>query len=410
MTRAPDVVVVGAGVMGAWTAFWSRRAGLATRLVDAWGPGNPRATSADETRIIRSSHGGDAFYPVWSRRAREHWIRFGREWGEALFVQAGALWFAHREDGFEARSEATLAAAGIPVERLSARDVAERWPAIGTDDLAFATYEPEGGLLMARRGVRAVAAAFEREGGRFDLAAVRPGRAAGGRLVDVVGPDGERSGAGSFVFACGPWLPGLFPELLGELVRVTRQEALFFGQAPGDARFGADRLPAWVDYDRAFYGVPAVDGRGFKIAPDSYGPTFDPTDGERLVDPATVEAVRVYLADRFPDLARRPVVETRVCQYETTPDTHFVIDRHPELDNVWVVGGGSGHGFKHGPRIGEYVVERLLGAPVGPGEERFSLTRPRGDPVGLRSGSYPLTGSGPSGTSMSTRPSSTATG
>jgi glycine/D-amino acid oxidase-like deaminating enzyme len=410
MPSTSDLVVVGAGVMGGWTAFWARRAGLETVLADAWGPGNPRATSADETRIIRSAHGRDTFYPGWSRRAREHWIRFGGEWGEELFVQAGAIWFAHREDGFETASEATLAAAGIPVERLTPDEVAGRWPGTGVADLAFALFEPEGGLLMSRRGVRAVAAAFTRDGGRLSQASLRPGRVAGGRLVDAVAADGTRSPAGTFVFACGPWLPGLFPGLLEPLIRVTRQDVLFFGPTAGDGRFTADRSPAWVDYDRAVYGVPAVDGRGFKIASDAYGPAFDPTDGERLAEPRSVDEARRFLADRFPDLAHRPIVEARVCQYETTPDTNFIIDRHPELENVWLVGGGSGHGFKHGPRIGEYVVERLLGAPVGPGEERFSVTRPRGAPPGLRSGSYPLTGSGPSGTSMSTRPSSTRTG
>jgi len=371
--------------MGGWTALWARQAGLTTLLADAWGAGNPRATSSDETRIIRSSHGADDFYPVWSRRARDHWLRFGQVWGEELLIETGALWFAHREDGFETASAATLTGLGIPVERLSAPEVADRWPAIGTVDLAFATFEPEGGLLMARRAVQAVARAFAVAGGRFEPTALRPGRVVGRRMVDVIATDGSRRVAGSFVFACGPWLPDLFPGLLGGLIRVTRQDVLFVGPAAGDRRFGADRLPVWVDYDRAFYGVPAVDGHGFKLAPDGDGPPFDPTDGERVIDPASITAIRPFLADRFPDLAGRPVVETRVCQYESTPDTHFIIDRHPELENVWIVGGGSGHGFKHSPRIGEYVVERLLGAPVGPGEERFSVTRPRGAPAGLRS-------------------------
>ncbi|HTC85312.1 MAG TPA: FAD-dependent oxidoreductase, partial [Candidatus Acidoferrum sp.] len=142
----------------------------------------------------------------------------------------------------------------------------------------------------------------------------------------------------------------------------------------------------FVDYDEAFYGIPAVDGRGFKAAPDRYGPVFDPSAGDRLVDPESVRLTRRFLRRRFPALADQPIVETRVCQYETTPDTHFLIDRHPDFDNVWLVGGGSGHGFKHGPVIGEYVVSRLDGAGVGPGEERFALDRPRLSQVGLRTG------------------------
>lgn len=387
MSRSPEVVVIGAGVMGAWTAFWARRSGLATTLFDAWGIGDPRATSADESRIIRSAHGSDDFYPGWARRAMTHWRRFAAEWEDPFVVETGVAWFAHREDGFEARSIETLTRLGIPVERLSVAEIGARWPGIGTEDLAFAAFEPDAGALLARRAVAAVGRALERDGGRIAIADVRPGRVRAGRLVDVVVADGSRIAADTFVFAAGPWLPSLFPDVVGDRIRVTRQDVLYVGAPAGDDRFRAGRLPTWIDYDRAFFGIPSIDGRAPKVASDSYGPPFDPTTGERTVDPAAIATARTFLRDRLPDLADGPIVETRVCQYETTPDTNFIIDRHPRLENAWIVGGGSGHGFKHGPRIGEYVVERLLGAPAGPGEERFSLTRPRGAPTGLRSGS-----------------------
>jgi monomeric sarcosine oxidase len=383
---SPDLVVVGAGVMGAWTALHAARGGRRVVVVDAFGVGHPRATSGDETRIIRSSHGGDAYYARWSRRARESWIELGGDTGEDLFVPAGCLWFAHREDGFEAASEATLRALGIPVERLAPADARAHWPQIADEDLAFVLHEPESGLLMARRGVMATVRALERAGGELDHERVRPGGVRGRRMVDIRSDTGRRFAADQFVFACGPWLPTLFPDVLGDLVRVTKQDVLYFGPPPGDGRFAADHQPSWVDYDAAFYGIPSVDGRGFKAAPDSYGPVFEPTDGERLVDPRTVEATRRFLARRFPDLAQQPVVETRVCQYEATPDTHFVIDRHPAYDNVWLVGGGSGHGFKHGPVIGNYVVGLLDDVEPSADEERFSLSRPRHAEAGMRTG------------------------
>lgn len=381
-----QVVVVGAGVMGAWTALHARRRGWATTLIDAFGAGHSRATSGDETRIIRSSHGADPFYSRWSREAREAWIELGRSRGEAIFVPAGALWFAHATDGFEAASEATLRGLDIPVERLDPTEIRARWPQLRTDDLAFAVFEPEAGLLMARRGVAAVARQFEVEGGRFDLAWVEPGRAQGRRLLDVVAGDGARQAADEFVFAAGPWLPRLFPDVAGDLVRVTKQDVMFIGTPAGDGRFTPDHLPCWVDYAAAFYGLPATDGRGMKLAPDRYGPIFDPSHGERIVDPESVRLARRYLVRRFPDLVDAPVVETRVCQYETTPDTHFVIDRHPAYDNVWLVGGGSGHGFKHGPVIGRHVVGRLAGADLQPGEERFGLGHARSSAANMRTG------------------------
>ena len=381
-----DLVVVGAGTMGAWTALWAQRTGRRTTLVDAYGAGNPRSTSGDETRILRSSHGADDFYSRWARRARERWIAFGEEIGETLYREAGCLWFAAREDGFESASEATLRAEGIPVERLLPADIEARWPQVGLDGVAFAIHEPEAGLLLARRAVAAVARAFGDEGGRFELVSVRPGRSSGRRLESVVGHDGAEIRGDAFAFACGPWLPRLFPELLGDLIRVTKQDVFFIGPGGGDGRFAAERMPCFVEYDAAFYGVPAVDGRGLKVAPDRYGPVFDPSAGERLVDPESARLVRRYLARRFPSLADQPIVETRVCQYETTPDTHFLIDRHPNFDNVWLVGGGSGHGFKHGPVIGELIVSRLDGEPPGEGEDRFALDRPRLPRVGVRTG------------------------
>ncbi|MBF6605792.1 MAG: FAD-dependent oxidoreductase [Chloroflexi bacterium] len=383
---ASDLVVVGAGTMGAWTALAARRAGRSVTLIDAYGAGHPRATSGDETRILRSAHGDDPFYGRWARRARTLWRTAAEEWGEPLFQEVGCLWFGSGDGRFEADSEATLRAERIPVERLTPDELHARWPQIAADDLAFAIFEPEAGLLLARRGIAAVVRAFERGGGHFELSAVHPGRASGRRLEAVVDGGGGAIRGGAFVFACGPWLPRLFPEILGDFIRVTKQDVFFVGPGGGDDRFTADRLPCFVDYDAASYGIPAVDGRGLKIAPDRYGPVFDPSGGDRLVDPESARLMRRYLARRFPALAEAPIVETRVCQYETTPDTHFLIDRHPDFDNVWLVGGGSGHGFKHGPVIGEHVVARLDGAPVGPGEERFALDRPRVPHPGLRTG------------------------
>jgi sarcosine oxidase len=372
-----DLVVIGAGTMGAWTALQAVRGGRRVALVDAFGAGSPRATSGDETRISRASHRLDRFYVRWSREAREEWITFGDEVGEQSFVQAGVVWFAHRDDGFEATSLATLREMDVPAERIAVDEAARRWPQVAFDDVAFALLEPEGGLLMARRSVAAVARRVAEVGGSSEVAYARPGRVDGSRLVDVELGDGRRVAADQFVFACGPWLPALFPEVAGDLIAVTKQDVVFVGPRAGDTRFGAASLPCWIDYDASYYGVPAVDGRGFKIAPDRYGAPFDPSSDDRIVDPDSIRLARGYLARRFPDLAEGPILETRTCQYETTPDTNFVIDRHPAFDNVWLAGGGSGHGFKHGPSIGRYVTQ-LLDGHVAEGDElRFRIDRSR---------------------------------
>jgi glycine/D-amino acid oxidase-like deaminating enzyme len=365
--------------MGAWTAYWARAGGAgadgtlgggrAVTLLDAWGAGHLRATSSDEHRIIRSAHGDDALYARWSRRALAHWQRSEEEWDVPLFVRSGVLWFATAEGGWEADSGRTLAQLGIPTERLGPAEIARRWPGIDPAGTAFGLHEPEAGFLWARRSVQATVAAFQRAGGTYTLAGVRPGRQSGGRLLDVVDQDGRRWSAGTFVFAAGPWLPKLFPDVCGPLITVTRQPVFYVGPGPGDARFRAEAMPGWSDDAGGCYGIPAVDDRGFKIGIDRVGPRFDPSRGERLPDPDDLRLARAFLARRFPDLAARPVLEARVCQYETTPDRHFVIDRHPAWNNAWIVGGGSGHGFKHGPRIGEQVVACLDGRPDAAGDE-----------------------------------------
>ena len=158
----------------------------------------------------------------------------------------------------------------------------------------------------------------------------------------------------------------LFPDVIGDKIRVTKQDVFFFGTPAGDARFSEKRLPVWADHrERFIYGIPGSlgsenQGRGFKIADDSRGPEFDPTTGERVVSAEGLKIVREYLGFRFPAMKDAPLIETQVCQYENTPDNHFIIDRHPAADHVWLVGGGSGHGFKHGPALGEMLAGLVM--------------------------------------------------
>ena len=191
-----------------------------------------------------------------------------------------------------------------------------------------------------------------------------------GRIEAVSTRSGETIGGDTFVFACGAWLPKLFPDLLGGRIFPTRQEIVYVGPPAGDARFAPPALPAWIDFGDEMYGIPDIEARGFKISLDRHGPAFDPDAGDRVAG-ETFSAVRAYLAQRFPALSDAPVTAAEVCQYENTCNGDFLIDRHPDLANVWLVGGGSGHGFKHGPAVGEYVV-RLITEGATP-DERFQL-------------------------------------
>ena len=372
-----QVLVIGAGVFGTWTALWLRRRGATVTLIDQYGPGNSLASSGDESRVTRSAHGPDSHYPMWQRHSLRQWV----ELDPTLFVPTGVLWFARRDDGFEADSETTLRQLGLATERLDADDLARRWPQIAPDGFTWALHEPDAGVLMARRGVSSAATAFAEAGGE-----VRIGRAeVSGAEVRV---NGERARADAVVFAAGPWLPKLLGTIPGLELSVPQQEIIYFATPPGDDRFDAGCHPTWVDYDGAFYGIPSIERRGFKIAPDWPGPIVDPDRQERRLSDERVEVARAYLRQRFPAMGGQPVAEGRVCQYELTADTHFIIDRHPSMDAAWIVGGGSGHGYKHGPAIGEYLSAMVVGdvaaaASLAPPDERFAL-RPRASALGMR--------------------------
>ena len=358
-----EVVVIGAGVLGAWTAFYLRQRGAKTLLVDAWEPGHVRASSSGESRVIRAGYGERRLYTRWAWCALGAWKLWEQAWGVQLFHRLGVLWLHERESDYTAASFAALAEEKIPVERISLEELLRRFPQISPQGIGVAYLEPEGGALLAERSVRAVVEAFVGAGGEFSLGRVEsPREAPAGRrchLEEVRLADGSKLEADSFVFACGPWLPELFPIELGNFIRVTRQEVFFFGVPPGDPRFSAGGLPVWLS--GSFYGVPALAGRGFKIAEDELGPPFDPTTGERMASEESLARVRQFLAQRFPGMKYAPLVEARVCQYESTRDGHLLIDRHPEWENVWLVGGGSGHGFKLGPKVGELVAAQVAG-------------------------------------------------
>jgi glycine/D-amino acid oxidase-like deaminating enzyme len=352
-----DVVIVGAGTFGASLAWWLARAGRSVTLVDQFQPGDRRATSGGETRLIRSSHGADADYTAMARRARTLWRELEGETGARLMDECGLAWFAHREDGWEAASAQTLAAQGIPFERLSVDAAADLYPSFRGDDLTFVLLEPEAGIVRAAAAVQALAQQAQAHGARLVRGRARPDGGA------AVLEDGTRLQGDVVVWACGAWLRTLFPELAP--LAVTRQELLFVDGGP--AWRGA---PGWVDYDRAMYGTADVDDHGVKAASDVEGPATDP-DAD-LVDQATTEpVVRTYLRDRFPALEHAPLKDARCCRYELTPDSHFVAAQHPEHDRVWLVGGGSGHGFKHGPALAERLAAALAaGVPL---PARFGL-------------------------------------
>ena len=362
MKSKPHIAVIGAGAFGGWTALHLLERRVKVTLLDAWGPGNSRASSGGETRILRGTYGPDQPYTELAGRALKLWLKYERRWKRRFLHRVGVLWMASsNDDAFERGSLKPLRQAGIQFQVLSARELKKRWPQVCFDGVDWGIYEPGCGYLEARASCQAVVEAFVAAGGKYRQLAVMAEGLEHALPRGLSLSDGSRLKADYYVFACGPWLGKLFPETIGDLVRATKQDIFFFGTPAGDPRFNDTHLPVWGDHrEHFFYGIPGSDRRGFKVADDTRGSAFDPTTGERVVSPDTLRGVREHLAFRFPALKDAPLIETRVCQYEQTPDEHFIVDRHPRMENVWLLGGGSGHGFKHGPAVGEMMAELIL--------------------------------------------------
>jgi sarcosine oxidase len=372
MPTAPtyDVAVIGAGVFGVWTAWHLAKRKQRVLLVEAYGPAHSRASSGGESRIIRMSYGADEIYTRWSQDSLAQWKELFTATAETLFHQTGVLWLSSHGDATLKASVAVLRHFGVKHEILQRPELEHRYSQVNFDGISCGLLETETGVLLARRAVACVVKSALRQGVQLHIAQIQNPRSPN-KLECIETTVGERISAGSFVFACGPWLGKVFPEVLGARIFPTRQEVFFFATPPGDTRFAPPALPTWLFQSDEVYGMPDLESRGLKLARDTHGERVDPDTQSRLVSPESAQWARSFVACRFPALRDSPIVETRVCQYENTSNGDFLIDRHPELSNVWLAGGGSGHGFKHGPAIGEYTAAMVLGE--GQPEPRFSL-------------------------------------
>jgi glycine/D-amino acid oxidase-like deaminating enzyme len=361
-----DVAVIGAGAFGGWAALYLREMGLSVALIDAYGPGNARAASGGETRQIRAGYGEREIYTRWVLEAFKRWEARQEEWGGLpLFYRTGQL-SLYREGGSRSfrATQTVLTKLGVENEVIEHDEVARQYPQFNLDGIDFGYYLPSTGVLMARRGCFAVAEDFQRKGGEFILAKAKPGRQSGRQLQEITLSTGQTISAENFVFACGPWLPKVLPNPMKDRLVTPRRATFWYGVPPDDNRFSHPNCP---NFSMAgVYGFPSIEGRGLKFATVYDSIPFDPDTDERLVTENEVERAREFLNKWFPALRGQPLLESRVCQYETSVDDHFIVDHHPDMENVWIVGGGSGHGYKHGIMLGDYVARRVTGQATDP--------------------------------------------
>lgn len=384
---APDILIIGAGVFGMFTAHYLRERGYDCMVVDQHGPGNSRATSGGETRGVRTSYGDRPHGKEWARWAKmsiERW----KEWDarytgteSPLFYTTGDIILREEEEPYLDRTVSQWDELEIPYEALSIDEVNRRWPVIGTEGMTQALYEPGAGVVRARPAIQSAATQYRGNGGEFVTARVTLGPIENGRLTGVVTDAGETLTAGSYVFACGPWLPKVFPELMGMRIRPrTLGHVFYFGTPAGDHGYEFPNLPS--------YGVPGGTGwpalppdfRGFRARTGGHSHE-DPDTSDRRVDEDGFTRGAEFVAKYFPALANQPVLETRACHYEGSVTRNFIVDHHPDLENVWITGGGSAEAFKQGPVLGDYIAHRLVGEDIDPVmTEGFKITDEVFDP------------------------------
>jgi glycine/D-amino acid oxidase-like deaminating enzyme len=367
------VAVIGAGVFGSWTAEQLRRAGHRVTLVDMAGPAHSRSSSGGESRLTRGAYGRDAVYTRMALDSLREWKALGATSGLPIFVPHGVLFFFPSEEAYLTDTVAAHRDLGLPTELLSASEMARRFPMFDFTGVHGGIYEPGFGALMARRSVRTLVENFVAAGGHYRHALTTVPRHEG-PLNSVRLSSGSALEADAFIFALGAWLPKYFPDLLGSRIFATRQEIFYFAPPEGDRRFLPDAMPGWADFNQGdmYYGFPDLEARGVKFAHDRHGAHVDPDTQSREPSRSALDEVIAFRDRRFPLLRRAPMTGAEVCQYENSSNGDFLIDRHPTMPNVILVGGGSGHGFKHGPEVGRLAAELVSGG--GPqAEPRFTL-------------------------------------
>ena len=367
------IVVIGAGVFGSWTAHHLHNAGHRVTLVDAWGASHSRASSGGESRLTRAGYGKDEIYTRMATDSLPQWQALSAISGLPILHQCGVVFFSAVEDDYFRGTLEVHQKLGLPIERLDRATMQRRFPMIDFTGIEVGMHEPKFGALMARRSVQTLVDRFVRSGGEYRLGAALPVPSSGSRLQGVKLQSGETLAGDRYVFALGPWLPKIFPDVLGKKIFATRQEVFYFAKPAGDKNYSPAAMPGWADFNAGdiFYGFPDLENRGVKFAHDQHGVLVDPDTQDRRPTQAAIDEVIAFRDRRFPGLRGAPLIGAEVCQYENSSNGDFLIDMHPTLSNVLLVGGGSGHGFKHGPEVGRYAAARLFSEDGS--EHRFSL-------------------------------------
>jgi len=371
----PDILIIGGGIFGLTAALELHARGHEVLVLDQGPLPHPLAASTDISKVVRVDYGADETYTALAERAREGWLRWNEELGEELYHEDGLLMLAQ---GAMARGDFTyesyhlLQKRGHELQRLDAETIARRYPAWNAQLYSDGYYNPKGGYAESGRVAAALVARARQAEIVFhteqfvEEITEQNGRVSGARLAN-----GEHLAAERVVVAAGAWTPQLLPELQ-DVMRAVGQP-VFHLQPSELERYHPPHFHTFAAAvsRTGWYGF-SVHPREkvLKIANHGEGRPIDARYGERRVTDEQIAALRDFLAQTFPELADAPLVYTRLCLYCDVRDGHFWIDRHPQRPGLTVASGGSGHGFKFAPVLGELIADAVEGK-ANPNLQRF---------------------------------------
>lgn len=353
-----DAIVIGTGGVGSAAAYHLARRGAKVLGLDRFPGGHDRGSSHGQTRIIRQAYFEHPDYVPLLKRAYKLWAALEREAGEKLFHQVGLLQIGPENRPVVRGVLESARRHQLAVEKLDAAEIGRRWKAFRVPEGSVGAYEPGAGYLRVENCVLAHLAAAQRHGAELKMGVAVTSWRPDGSGIRVITDQGEFLAA-RLVVTAGPWAPQLLADL-GICMEVRRKHLYWLGTS--DPALDQSCFPTFL-YELpqgVFYGFPAIDPLGVKVAEHSGGEVVDdPLSDPRQLDERDLGRVKEFLSQCMPAVAG-PVHRHDVCFYTMSPDEHFLVDRHPQSGSVVFAAGLSGHGFKFTSVLGEALVEMAL--------------------------------------------------
>jgi len=367
-----DVIVLGGGTMGTAAAWALGKRGLKTLLLEQFHHVHDRGSHGGETRVIRHAYAESPEYVPLVRRADQLWQELQASVGEQVLVRCGGLELAAPGFAHARAARASADAHGLSYEWLTPEEVVSRWPAFRVPEDWDALYSPDSGFLLTEGALRRMADAARALGATILEQTQAVGWGAELEHVWVDTPV-DRYEADALIVTAGAWATKSIADL--DLPIRLLRKTLWWQEVVDPRQFEPERFPVFITDSPAgeIYGFPVYGAPALKIANHAGGELVDLETVDRSTRPGENRDCLELAARVLPGVTSR-VMKSAVCLYAMTPDTDFIVDRHPLLPRVAIGGGFSGHGFKFAPAIGELLTE-LIVDPVAESIPRLQLSR-----------------------------------